>query len=958
MLPKEKERNLEFPRRAGGGQGSTRRKKNDSSGLKVISYGIVEPYYRMKLTGPRLDKRDEYLMLRRMRVLSSDEYQSLLGKLERAEAGVIKRREKAFARAEAARLEKARLRKVEGERKRLARVQKAKDKRQEKMFMKNVVFKGAIGNDADLNTIWRLVRGRQLRFVGEGFDVSLHVSDKSYKEFRNDFTSKVLGQVGSDVSLSVEKLIVLKPTPLSATRILQSFRDGVSHCVFEPIILKLESGLDDASDSTKKRLNQRIAKLKGMAKLWDTGVPEEKMEEVARASGFNIVIRDALGGSVASYYQNGKSIMNFINARENHLDVGGLVLKEEGVVVSADEMMELWDSAKKAWASDKQFYMIDGSLGKGICRRLYTLHGSFITYNADKEFMDAQDAVLDLSKYKLNATKYPDVNKFILDGRIINSWVCNLGDDEATGHVDMPKAYAQFAKCHMYAGFLGMIHQWRSGEFSLEFVKKHIGIYKFRILDGVSPLLSKLGLCEGAEYTLPSVELLYFVSLGCSVSVSAGVWGSRMDFEFLPTMFEDKRYARWSGRLGMEYPKQSYTFPCTSEWASHLKCNYEDVYHWKDLGMASVMIPNESIFTSHHILAFITSYVRIQMMEAMAGFDLGSLVKVVMDGIYFRGAAPSSVDWFVEKELKPHSGGFGWYEPSSVDVSWGSMVCEGNTLLTGQGGSGKTYSIMSDPCYHKPLFVCPQHVLGADVRKKYGVSYTTIHRLIGEGCRPFKEEMYYPPMIFVDEITQIEGAWIDKVFEMYPESLIFLAGDMAGDGQWFQCRGGNGLEYSKLWKPTGVDVVCVAGDRRSRDDALRSLKLQVRSVMEELFVDGDSGEEYLMRDWAVKHLTMVDFFDAVNMFREGDTWIAGTHKTSDTLISLGICSGYYKKGGYVSDIAIDGYSKRGSFTIHSYQGKTIESGKIFISIRDCFEYAMIYTAISRAVSFDQLVFVH
>ena len=72
---------------------------------------------------------------------------------------------------------------------------------------------------------------------------------------------------------------------------------------------------------------------------------------------------------------------------------------------------------------------------------------------------------------------------------------------------------------------------------------------------------------------------------------------------------------------------------------------------------------------------------------------------------------------------------------------------------------------------------------------------------------------------------------------------------------------------------------------------------------------------------------------------------------------MGIVSGYYKKGGYVSTKELPGYEKRGSFTIHSYQGKTIDSGNIWIAIDDLFEYAMLYTAISRAVSIDQIKFI-
>ena len=122
-------------------------------------------------------------------------------------------------------------------------------------------------------------------------------------------------------------------------------------------------------------------------------------------------------------------------------------------------------------------------------------------------------------------------------------------------------------------------------------------------------------------------------------------------------------------------------------------------------------------------------------------------------------------------------------------------------------------------------------------------------------------------------------------------------------------------------------------------------------------MDGDSYEENRMKMWAYRSLKLTKASDAMRMFEAGDVWIAGTHKTSEMLLANGVVSGWYKQGGFVSFEEKEGYEKRGSFTIHSFQGRTLETGKIFISLNDMFEYAMLYTAVSRAVNFSQLVFV-
>jgi hypothetical protein len=192
---------------------------------------------------------------------------------------------------------------------------------------------------------------------------------------------------------------------------------------------------------------------------------------------------------------------------------------------------------------------------------------------------------------------------------------------------------------------------------------------------------------------------------------------------------------------------------------------------------------------------------------------------------------------------------------------------------------------------------------------------------------------------------------------MYKDSLIILAGDMTPDGMWFQTRNGHPGEFSKIWKPVGVDILHVEGDRRSRDNELRELKLKIREVMVKHFVSGDDGEDIVMKMWGRKHLQHIKFDEAVSKFAPGDVWIAGTHKTSERLLEKGVVSGWYKQGGHVEFVEKEGYTKRGSFTIHSFQGRTIKTGKIFISLNDLFEFSMLYTAVSRAVNFDQLVFV-
>lgn len=908
---------------------------------------------------------DYFRLLRRQRIISSAEFQREKSRLERLQVSID---EQAEARRRSIELQAQFLRR-EAEKKK-----KRAEARARKQALKNRLFSGVIGAGVTefLKDVYKRTAGQgKIRVVTTGIMVDGNVDTNAVRDIEIDrpATEKDFVKMffvyegGSFYEYAIEggSLEIYRPTVIVGRRMRrQLFRDGISHCVFTPILERLENGLKTTESKDRKtRLKQKIAKLGEMSREYDAGVPVEDMEKVAKASGYKIIIHDFLGKELYTFNEAGKcGNIRFTNTRPNHIDEGKIVLDCDSIKVDESTMSAKWKELRQS----KKFYMIEGDLKKNSPRKIRTIDAVYELYDKDKEYYEAMNEKIQLNKCKFNATKYPEVNDFIKAGRIINSWVTPFSDEKPTGHIDMPKAYTQFKKCAWYSGFLGVVHQWRTGVFDRAFLEKHIGIYQVR-MKTYNPLFNKLGISgqlgfKQTTHILPSPEILYFMDNGVHCEIVAGVWGSRMDFDFDDDMLVDRRYAKWSGRLSMEYSSKKYSFHCGEDWASHIKADYgDDCYYWEDKQLCSVRVPIENVFTTHHILAFITSYVRIQMMEAMKKFDLNQIVRVVLDGIYFRGSKPECLDWFVAKEMVEHRyTGFAWYSDEIMNVGWSEKWIDGNTLLSGQGGAGKTYKVLTDTGFNRILFVTPQHVLGADVSKKYNVPYTTIHKLIGEECEPWIVGHSYPSVVLIDEVTQIPDTWIDKVFTMYKDSLILLAGDL-NNKQWFQCRNGKPGEFSKIWKPTGVDCLLIEGDRRSRDDELRDLKLKVRAEMERVFYDGDTSEVNRMKMWAYKNLNQTSFDDAVAMFSDGDVWIAGTNATSDKLLEKGVCSGWYKKGGFISFEEKEDYMKRGSFTIHSFQGRTLETGKIFISLNDMFEYSMLYTAISRAVEFKQLVFV-
>jgi len=884
--------------------------------------------------------------LSRHRLITSDQFRSKKAKidereersLERAEANRIKREQEVIKRREERRAETIRRNKDKAEAKKhqtLVRIIPGGLLRE----------KYSVGGNLEeaIRDMWKIAVGTTARFIGGRVDVTVSVGsgDKNYKQFRLNF----LSDSDNYKFESGDKFLILQPTRVSGEKLKQRFRDGINHCVFAPVLSKLNGMVEDASDSTKKRLNQRIKKLTNLSVIYANGVPECKMDEVAKASGLKIYLHDVLGDDLAIYNKDGRvGCLRMTNTRENHVDIG-MVVDSDPMELDGKEMITLLNSIKDT----NKFYMIDGDLKEGQPTKIRTLEGAWRVKDTMRDACSQFDKELGIINYKVNAMKQPELNAFLKAGRIINSWSTTLSDGIATGCADMPSAYAQFKKCHKYSGFLGHIHQFRSGEFSVDFVKEHLGYYQIIVRGGIDWLMEKLGLYVGLSTVLFSPELLYFIDNGLEVDIVCGAWGSRFDFDFPEYMMEDRRYCHWAGRLSIERMETSHTIPASSEWASHISADHK-AFYWASQGLLTIKKPVKQCFTAHHIFGALTSYTRIQMMEAMKLFEPSNLVRVVMDGIYYRGEKPAGLEWFKDKKPKTtENDTTPWYCQEEVPVFPPLCKIIGNSLLTGQGGSGKTYSVFMNPGFNTILYVSPSHILGQDVHNKYGAKYTTIHKLIGIDCRPYCEEFRVPPVIFVDEITQIDASWVSKVFELYPSSLILLAGDIDASGRWYQCRSGGGDEWNTIWKPDGVDVIEYLDDRRSRDDELKELKIKIRNVMRKC--DLENGL-YEMEEWAKRELPISEF-----NFVPGDTCIAGTHRTNEKLLEKGIVSGYYKKGGYVSNVELPEYKKRGSFTIHSYQGKTIETGNIWIFIDDLFEYAMLYTAVSRAVNYSQIKFV-
>jgi hypothetical protein len=801
----------------------------------------------------------------------------------------------------------------------------------------------------------------------------------------------------SRIRIGLRRLSVpLAPASLAGA---QSFADGPLHCVAEPLALIYDRFAAAAKEhgSLPATINthlKRARQCRAYGVEYPEGIPEgEPMERMAEIARRRIIITDILSGEYKTYGLKYQNVQRFTNTRENHLDAGHIVLDGEATVIPQEDMYALVADHNRK----NEYYMFDGLDGAETCLR--SARGVWRVENKLNDKMTRHDKANGFKNAEgrsligLDAIKYPAANNWLYGGLIVHSTPVRLSEAEPTGHIDLHYAYTKhdLVPEQYRLGFPIRIHQWRRLKpgYGRAFVAEHFGLYKVRVTSEVSDTLRTLGLT--ATHILPSPEVLYFMDHGIEFEILSAMFCASGSITYADEMFDEhhpsgapfeegdegkpvRGYAKWAGCQAHDSDIRQYQFKGTERWANHLAATFGAENVWYYNGKITVLRRKSTNYTKHHMLSFITAYTRINVMEAMKKVE--HVVGVALDGIYYQGLLTEMPAGFREKEAKKlrNTSGNKWYDDcAGVDDSFMPLLEDErllkNCVLAGAGGTGKTHEMLTDKGFHDLMYVVPQHDLG--VAKQDMAPYSTWSRAAGipfgkVPTRTLVDRGYSPHGLLFDETTMIDAKYVEQAISLYPHALIFIIADIErrpdGSVMAFQCRNGDNGGLFPLWNPPlswGWKVFTT--DYRSKDEEIKAFKLQLRDWMRTHYTDGGKRNAHKIKELLMASgRPTVPLEEAVSMFKPGDKWIAGTHLTSNDLLTRGVCVGWLGKGedaGKKSDVELPGYVKRGSWTTHSYQGQTVQEGKVFVSIYDAFEHAMLYTAISRAVSMDQIVLV-
>ena len=759
-----------------------------------------------------------------------------------------------------------------------------------------------------------VLNGRQPRLTIEPRQTNAEWKAQWFDDYAGDPGSFIPNLFGAD------EVRGFRGAQLVGRNIAQVFRENESGtCFFDAVRKCINEKIENAkTGKTQSNYKTKLKQLSRFELKYPDGVSVSDIGEIAVALGFHIEIEDILHKVLHTFGHPNHSIKIVLtNTRVNHID---LLTNQEAIKVSATEL----DYIVKQ--NQNKFHIIRN--GTNPPNNIETVDGHYELDNPDQEVINQVNDQVRHCRY--DALQNPELNEFLRAGRIVNSETLKFDEyTSSTKLIDMKNAYTNHTSCPFYEGFLGQVHQFRPVDRIVG-----VGFYKVEI-DHINRFCQKLGMDCGQVLVLFSAEIRYFQQHhNIEFRVIAGAWGSVQDITYPSEFVEKKLYQKWTGKLSMSdnFHSTRYTFPANREFAELLKSQYENTKYWNHSGQATVEIAKKKVMVAHHIFGAITSYTRINMMLEMEKYT--DIKAVQLDGIFLDDPLTDVGKLFREKEIKQFPEEFNedtsyWY--ADVVVSDGFIpateLITRSSALIGQGGSGKTTAVLTDRGYINPVYAVPTNQL-----KEGKTNAITIHKLLGMKTDPYSMK-HSPTVILVDEITMCKKEWIEKVPVMYPKALILYAGDL-DRRQHYQCRGGSVVEPTEIWSiPDDMPVVEFTTDYRAKDEALKTMKLEMRAEMRRVYTDGGIGDTNKMSRYIRKHFAVVPLEQAVAEADAESIFMWSTHRVEKLIPTTFVSKG-----------------------VHMFQGQTIEDKHIYICM-DFFEYAMPYTAMSRARNSSQITFV-
>lgn len=556
-------------------------------------------------------------------------------------------------------------------------------------------------------------------------------------------------------------------------------------------------------------------------------------------------------------------------------------------------------------------------------------------------------------------------------------------------NLDQEKAYTQFKLCPEYMGFIGKVTDFRECT-DVKFALKNNGYYKINnivLSKNIKEINDKMEIfINNNTYTSP--ELNFLINNGCSFSVICGCWGTSFDFEFNDDMKNKYNgiscYAKWTGRCMSVNLNTSFMMKGQKEFFENMRFYNPQLEISMYNGYAEISYKKNHVGFKGHIAGYITAYQRLNMLYQLLNMDLSKVIRVVTDGIYHYQHNFKINNSFRFKEVDTSI----FYPLQTNYITKIDMIeyeqPKGNflehnmkALYIGPGGTGKTHLNLMDNGYINKLYIAPSWKLATNKKNEYKMDSTVLARTINsEECVNIYNN--FNVLIF-DECSQYTQNDKDKIFKVYNKHKIIMCGDIGYQlpPAVNEVMNIHNFDYTKEFKEVF----------RFKCDKLKNLCEHMRSEIKKINNTKDEDEKRMLSRKLTTNIilkndkSVIHIEDVKNLYCVEDFILVSKNKCNKHHLFECNCdnknyafeynemlkdkgdkfivkknSNDYNNGDIVFDKNIKNTIPAHAFSIHSIQGETIES-KIFIDCRNMFEPQMLYTAISRARTIEQLYFI-
>jgi len=767
---------------------------------------------------------------------------------------------------------------------------------------------------------------------------------------------------------------------IDGKKIIQAFKDGVTNCFFKPIIEWCELKVNESkTKSTMEKYRARANSLKKLELQYrDTGVNENDMSFLANKYQINIEINTPFQKGFIKIKCNKKALttFRFINTRINHLEHNEVV-NLAPTLIKQDEMNEIKINLKD------NFHTYTRNMnGFSSISTLDT------TYKLDNEYnniINEFEKNTGLNECYLDDFQDVDISLFIRQGVHFNECI-DINYDESSdyhtdkkniylNHIDMVKAYTGFKECKYYDGFVGKLFDFRPTNKIVE-----IGYYRIQKLnfDNAYPPLKEYNdvMKIYNDNVYPSPEIKFLQDNGVEFEIISGCWGSHLDFEFTEQMKNEKCngvpfYSRWTGNTYHYSEYRDFYMNCNKELADNIVAvsDYDIVSYNNYSDEIKVSYRKQHNNHLSHVCGFITSYMRMNVLEQLFKININNVVRVCVDGIYYDGDKVECVNIFRDKPepIKLNSSSDSYVSNYDCDLPF----CENNErehylkeLHAGVGGSGKTHLNINDKGLVRKLFVAPSWKLSKAKNIECGIANQVWANI---SCQDPEKIMFIREnynVLIIDEISMMSDEMKNYIFELYPDMKIIMCGDIGYQAKPFNDDGSEVVVCTE----TGFDkVIRYNINRRCKCSKLQAILDLCREQIDDKFL-------YTTVKKAVKQRITIE--QLKKKYCKKDMILCRTNTKKDVYTDMfkdiekfyilktdrNYCKGdivyerpnseYYKQKNHNDKKVTGDYELRHAYTVHSIQGET---AKYNLYIDDKYvEPEIIYTALSRAEYLSQI----